>query len=70
MELGNELISRRGELIFARKRDFFVVGVFRVLGCVFRVLGGVFVLWGVFSRFAAIYFARSVIFWVLFSIFS
>ena len=37
MELGNELISRRGEFNFARKRGFFVV-------CVFRVLGGLFVL--------------------------
>ena len=41
MELGNELISRRGELIFALARDF-VGGVFRVLGVRFRVLGGSF----------------------------
>ena len=61
MELGNELISRRNELIFARKREKTNWGVFRVIGCVFRVLGGLFVLLGVFSRFAAIYFARSAI---------
>ena len=71
MELGIELLSRLGELIFARKREKNVWGIFRVLGSFFRVLGGLFVLLGVFSRFAAIYFARSAIsFLVLFSIFS
>ena len=51
VELRNELISRRGELIFARKREILVGGVLRVFGvrfCVFwgsfRVLGGVFAL--------------------------
>ena len=67
MEMGYELISRRGELIFARKRDFFkILGCFSLFGCVFRVLGGVLMLLGVFSRFAAIYFARSAIFFGLF----
>ena len=49
MELRNELIFRRGELIFARKRDFCVCGVFRVVGVRYRVFGGCFrVLGGVF----------------------
>ena len=47
----------------ARKKK---LGVFRVFGCVFFVLVGLFVLLGVFSRFAAIYFARSAIFGGLF----
>ena len=34
-------------------------GVFRVSGVRFRVLGGVLVFWGVFSRCAAVFFARS-----------
>ena len=75
VELGNELISRRAELIFACKREknplgfysylfffFFVLeGCFRVFGCVFAFWGGVFrVLWGGGgSRCVAIYFARS-----------
>ena len=46
MELGNELISRRGELIFERKREKKQLGVFLRFGVRF-------------SRFAAIYFARS-----------
>ena len=58
MELGNESVSRRGEHIFARKREIVLGGVFRkvgvcvfaFLGGVFRVWGGAFVSWGVFSR--------------------
>ena len=68
MELGNELISRRGELIFARKREFCWEGCFSRFGGAFSRFGGyiilvfwggVFVFWGVFSRRVAIYFARS-----------
>ena len=45
MELGDELVFRRNELIFSRKRDF-CRGVFRVLGVRFRVLRGSFRVWG------------------------
>ena len=61
MELGSELISGRGELIFARKRVKKRCGVFfssRFEGA-FSRFGGLFVFGGVFSRDAAIYIARS-----------
>ena len=57
MELGKELISGRGELSFARKREKQNCGVFRVLGVrfrvflgLFRVFGGVFALCGYLFR--------------------
>ena len=48
VELGNGLVSRRGELIFARKRENVGSGVFRIWGggCFRVVEGGVFVFWG------------------------
>ena len=66
----NVLISCRGELIFACRREKKIV--FRVLGGAFSRLGGVISCFGGwFSRCAAIYFARSAIFFlVLISIFS
>ena len=49
VELGNELISRRGKLIF-RKREKKLGGVLRVWGVCFRVFLGCFrVLGGVFA---------------------
>ena len=67
-------VCARGELIFARKRKIFLWCFSRFgFGVCFRVLGGRFRrIWGlgVFSRCAAIHFARSAIFvLVLFPLF-
>ena len=40
VELGNGLVSRRGELIFARKRENVGSGVLRIWGGVFSRCGG------------------------------
>ena len=65
MELGNELISRRGELISrASANDFFgcfsrfggVISRFFAFGGCFRVLGGIVALCGYLCRFILVLF--------------